>query len=87
MPPQTLLPMGSHPKTRSCSGQAKLEELQALEQLLSDAALTSEKFTRWKDEHQELYQELREWWAGQGGQDGGGDLGAEQGPPKEAAEP
>ncbi|NXI40302.1 CNKR1 kinase, partial [Galbula dea] len=43
--------------------KAKLVELQALEQLLSDAALTSEKFTRWKVEHQELYQELREWWA------------------------
>ncbi|XP_065506599.1 connector enhancer of kinase suppressor of ras 1 [Caloenas nicobarica] len=67
--------------------KAKLEELQALEQLLSDAALTSEKFTRWKDEHQELYQELQEWWAGQGGQDGGRGLGAEQGPPREAAEP
>lgn len=79
--------MGSHPKTRCCSGQAKLEELQALEQLLSDAALTSEKFMRWKDEHQELYQELRECWAGQGGQDSNGGLGAEQGPPKEAAEP
>ncbi|XP_010293683.1 PREDICTED: connector enhancer of kinase suppressor of ras 1, partial [Phaethon lepturus] len=31
--------------------KAKLVELQALEQLLSDAALTSEKFTRWKEEH------------------------------------
>ncbi|XP_071655235.1 connector enhancer of kinase suppressor of ras 1 isoform X2 [Patagioenas fasciata] len=67
--------------------KAKLEELHALEQLLSDAALTSEKFTRWKDEHQELYQELRECWAGQGGQDSDGGLGAEQGLPKEAAEP
>ncbi|NXH15105.1 CNKR1 kinase, partial [Bucco capensis] len=37
--------------------KAKLVELQALEQLLSDVALTSEKFTRWKEEHQELYQE------------------------------
>ncbi|XP_010177996.1 PREDICTED: connector enhancer of kinase suppressor of ras 1, partial [Mesitornis unicolor] len=34
--------------------KAKLAELQALEQLLSDAALTSEKFMRWKEEHQEL---------------------------------
>ncbi|NXS94943.1 CNKR1 kinase, partial [Jacana jacana] len=49
--------------------KAKLEELQALEQLLSDPALTSEKFTHWKEEHQELYQELREWWARQEGQD------------------
>ncbi|NXP46037.1 CNKR1 kinase, partial [Heliornis fulica] len=37
--------------------KAKLAELQALEQLLSDAALTSKKFTCWKEEHQELYQE------------------------------
>ncbi|KAM9213901.1 connector enhancer of kinase suppressor of ras 1 [Leptosomus discolor] len=67
--------------------KAKLVELQALEQLLSDAALTSEKFTRWKEEHQELYQELREWWARQQGQDSDGGLGAEHGPPEEAAEP
>uniref|UniRef100_A0A663EMV6 Connector enhancer of kinase suppressor of Ras 1 n=1 Tax=Aquila chrysaetos chrysaetos TaxID=223781 RepID=A0A663EMV6_AQUCH len=52
--------------------KAKLVELQALEQLLSDAALTSEKFTRWKEEHQELYQELREWWSA--GQEGEGDV-------------
>ena len=62
-------------------------ELEALEQLLSDAALTSEKFTRWKEEHQELYQELQEWWARQQGQDGDGGLGAEHSPPEEAAEP
>ncbi|NXR02091.1 CNKR1 kinase, partial [Sagittarius serpentarius] len=67
--------------------RAKLVELRALEQLLSDAALTSEKFTRWKEEHQELYQELREWWARQQGQDGDGGLGGEHGPPKKAAEP
>uniref|UniRef100_A0A8C3KSM2 PH domain-containing protein n=1 Tax=Calidris pygmaea TaxID=425635 RepID=A0A8C3KSM2_9CHAR len=67
--------------------KAKVEELQALEQLLSDAALTSEKFTRWKEEHQELYQELREWWARQEGQDPHGGLGAEHVPPEEAAEP
>ncbi|XP_037235969.1 connector enhancer of kinase suppressor of ras 1 [Falco rusticolus] len=67
--------------------KAKLAELQALEQLLSDAALTSEKFTRWKEEHQDLYQELREWWAGRLGEDPDGGLGAEHGPPEEAAEP
>ncbi|KAM6045124.1 connector enhancer of kinase suppressor of ras 1 isoform 2-T2 [Chlamydotis macqueenii] len=67
--------------------KAKLAELQALEQLLGDAALTSEKFTRWKEEHQELYQELREWWAGRQGQDPDGALGAEHRPPEEAAEP
>ncbi|KAM6235649.1 connector enhancer of kinase suppressor of ras 1 isoform 2-T2 [Spheniscus humboldti] len=65
--------------------KAKLAELQALEQLLSDAALTSEKFTHWKEEHQELYQELQEWWARRQGQDGDG--AAEHGRPEEAAEP
>ncbi|NXM81789.1 CNKR1 kinase, partial [Oenanthe oenanthe] len=45
--------------------KAKLVELQALEQLLGEAALTSDTFRRWKEEHQELYQELREGWAGQ----------------------
>ncbi|NXI66848.1 CNKR1 kinase, partial [Anseranas semipalmata] len=48
--------------------KAKLEELQALEQLLDDATLTSEKFRRWKEEHQDLYQELQEWWARRQGQ-------------------
>ncbi|NXR10407.1 CNKR1 kinase, partial [Semnornis frantzii] len=67
--------------------KAKLVELQALEQLLSDAALTSEKFTRWKEEHQELYQELQEWWAPRQGQDSNGGLKAEHGPHREAAEP
>ncbi|NXX51574.1 CNKR1 kinase, partial [Tricholaema leucomelas] len=67
--------------------KAKLVELQALEQLLSDAALTSETFTRWKEEHQELYQELQEWWAPQQRQDSNGGLEAEHGPHREAAEP
>ncbi|XP_059686863.1 connector enhancer of kinase suppressor of ras 1 [Gavia stellata] len=67
--------------------KAKLAELQALELLLSDTALTSEKFTHWKEEHQELYQELQEWWAGRQGQDPAGGLRAEHGPPEEAAEP
>ncbi|NXG95250.1 CNKR1 kinase, partial [Loxia leucoptera] len=48
--------------------KAKLAELQALEQLLGEAALTSDTFRRWKEQHQELYQELREGWAGQQGQ-------------------
>ncbi|XP_054148172.1 connector enhancer of kinase suppressor of ras 1 [Melozone crissalis] len=61
--------------------KAKLAELQALEQLLGEAALTSATFRRWKEEHQELYQELREGWAGQRGQ------GEQQGPQGEAAEP
>ncbi|POI28228.1 hypothetical protein CIB84_008022, partial [Bambusicola thoracicus] len=67
--------------------KAKLVELQALEQLLDDAALTSEKFQRWKEEHQDLYQELQEWRARQQGQDSGGGHEAEQRPPAEAAEP
>ncbi|XP_062450347.1 connector enhancer of kinase suppressor of ras 1 [Rhea pennata] len=67
--------------------KAKLTELQVLEQLLSDAALTSEKFTSWKEEHQDLYQELREWWVRQQGQDLDGGLGAEPSPLQEAAEP
>ncbi|XP_039942123.1 connector enhancer of kinase suppressor of ras 1 [Hirundo rustica] len=64
--------------------KAKLAELQALEQLLGEAALTSDTFRRWKEQHQELYQELQEGWAGQQGQ---GDAGDQQSPPKEAAEP
>lgn len=62
-------------------------ELQALEQLLSDTALTSEKFRRWKEEHQELYQELREWWAQRQHQDPEGELEAEHGSPEGAAGP
>ncbi|NWU04577.1 CNKR1 kinase, partial [Urocynchramus pylzowi] len=68
--------------------KAKLAELQALEQLLGEAALTSDTFRRWKEEHQELYQELREGWAGQQGQghqqEGAGD---QQSPHGGAAEP
>ncbi|XP_040545984.1 connector enhancer of kinase suppressor of ras 1 isoform X1 [Gallus gallus] len=67
--------------------KAKLAELQALEQLLDDAALTSEKFQRWKEEHQDLYQELQEWRARQQGQDSSGRHKAEQRPATEAAEP
>ncbi|XP_065553834.1 connector enhancer of kinase suppressor of ras 1 [Lathamus discolor] len=67
--------------------KAKLAELQALEQVLSDAALTSERFSRWKEEHQELYQELREGWARRQGQDHDRGLGAERGLPEQGAEP
>uniref|UniRef100_A0A8C3NRQ5 Connector enhancer of kinase suppressor of Ras 1 n=1 Tax=Cyanoderma ruficeps TaxID=181631 RepID=A0A8C3NRQ5_9PASS len=66
--------------------KAKLAELQALEQLLGEAALTSDTFRRWKEEHQELYQELREGWAGQQGH-GQGDAGDQHSPHEEAAEP
>ncbi|XP_063274844.1 connector enhancer of kinase suppressor of ras 1 isoform X2 [Prinia subflava] len=68
--------------------KAKLAELQALEQLLGEAALTSDTFRRWKEEHQELYQELREGWAGQQGQrHDQGDAGDQHSPHQEAAEP
>ncbi|KAM4884980.1 connector enhancer of kinase suppressor of ras 1 [Sylvia borin] len=68
--------------------KAKLVELQALEQLLGEAALTSDTFRRWKEEHQELYQELREGWAGQQGQGHEqGDAGDQHSPHEEAAEP
>ncbi|NWI17880.1 CNKR1 kinase, partial [Crypturellus soui] len=64
--------------------KAKLTELQVLEQLLGDGALTSERFASWKQEHQELYQELRESWQRQ---DAAGAPGAEPGPLQGAAEP
>ncbi|NWS80508.1 CNKR1 kinase, partial [Toxostoma redivivum] len=68
--------------------KAKLVELQALEQLLGEATLTSDTFRRWKEEHQELYQELREGWAGQQGQGHEqGDAGDQHSPHEEAAEP
>ncbi|NXI01696.1 CNIPF protein, partial [Pachycephala philippinensis] len=68
--------------------KAKLAELQALEQLLGEAALTSDTFRRWKEQHQELYQELREGWAGRQGQGHEqGDAGDQHGPHEEAAEP
>lgn len=80
--------MRGPPKTCPCSGQAKLAELQALEQLLGEAALTSDTFRRWKEEHQELYQELQEGWAGRQGQGHDqGDAGDQHGPHEEAAEP
>ncbi|NXD94913.1 CNKR1 kinase, partial [Chaetorhynchus papuensis] len=65
--------------------KAKLAELQALEQLLGEAAVTSDTFRRWKEEHQELYQELREGWAGRQGH--GHDQGDAGDQHKEAAEP
>nr|KAF6381555.1 connector enhancer of kinase suppressor of Ras 1 [Pipistrellus kuhlii] len=37
--------------------KAKLQELQALEEVLGDAELTGEKFRRWKEQNQELYSE------------------------------
>uniref|UniRef100_A0A8C0IQW8 PH domain-containing protein n=1 Tax=Chelonoidis abingdonii TaxID=106734 RepID=A0A8C0IQW8_CHEAB len=42
--------------------KAKVAELQILDQLLNDSELTSEKFRHWKEENQELYQEIHQWW-------------------------
>uniref|UniRef100_A0A8V5H328 Uncharacterized protein n=1 Tax=Melopsittacus undulatus TaxID=13146 RepID=A0A8V5H328_MELUD len=85
--PQITLPVWGCPTSPPLSQQAKLLELQALEQLLSDAALTSESFSRWKQEHQELYQELQQGWTRRQGQDQDMGLGAERGLPQEGAEP
>ncbi|NXM07331.1 CNKR1 kinase, partial [Tyrannus savana] len=67
--------------------KAKLVELEALEQLLGEASLTSGTFRRWKEEHQELYQELREGWAGWQRQGHDEGTGGERDPPGEAAGP
>lgn len=83
-PPKAPCPCVCPTQNLHFSVQAKLAELQALEQLLGEAALTSDTFRRWKEEHQELYQELREGWAGQQGQ--GHEQGA-AGDHQEAAEP
>lgn len=42
---------------KGLSLQAKLQELQALEEVLGDPELTGEKFRRWKEQNQELYSE------------------------------
>lgn len=87
-PTNVPCPCVAPPKTCPCFGQAKLAELQALEQLLGEATLTSDTFRRWKEEHQELYQELQEGWAGRQGQGHDqGDAGDQHGPHEEAAEP
>uniref|UniRef100_A0A8C0QD05 Connector enhancer of kinase suppressor of Ras 1 n=1 Tax=Canis lupus familiaris TaxID=9615 RepID=A0A8C0QD05_CANLF len=39
------------------SSQAKLQELQALEEVLGDPELTGEKFRQWKEQNQDLYLE------------------------------
>ncbi|XP_014447479.1 connector enhancer of kinase suppressor of ras 1 isoform X2 [Tupaia chinensis] len=44
--------------------KAKLQELQALEEVLSDPELTGEKFRRWKEQNQELYSESLGAWGG-----------------------
>nr|XP_003471161.1 connector enhancer of kinase suppressor of ras 1 [Cavia porcellus] len=37
--------------------KAKMQELQALDEVLDDPELTAEKFRRWKEQNQELYEE------------------------------
>ncbi|KAG6931313.1 connector enhancer of kinase suppressor of Ras 1, partial [Chelydra serpentina] len=66
--------------------KAKVAELQILDQVLNDSELTSEKFRHWKEEHQELYQEIHQWWGHRPGRAEGleAELGAESSP-QEAA--
>ncbi|XP_073759235.1 connector enhancer of kinase suppressor of ras 1 isoform X2 [Callorhinus ursinus] len=42
--------------------KAKLQELQALEEVLGDPELTGEKFRQWKEQNQELYSESLGGW-------------------------
>ncbi|XP_053124735.1 connector enhancer of kinase suppressor of ras 1 isoform X2 [Hemicordylus capensis] len=49
-------------RTLQSTLKAKLAELQLLDNLLDDSELTSEKFSHWKEQHQELYQEIQAWW-------------------------
>lgn len=46
-----------HVRALQSTLKAKLQELQALEEVLSDPELTGEKFRRWKEQNQELYSE------------------------------
>ncbi|XP_070239296.1 connector enhancer of kinase suppressor of ras 1 isoform X2 [Bos mutus] len=50
--------------------KAKLQELQALEEVLGDPELTGEKFRRWKEQNQELYSEGLGAWGGEQAQGG-----------------
>ncbi|CAI5781574.1 connector enhancer of kinase suppressor of ras 1 isoform X1 [Podarcis lilfordi] len=50
-------------RTLQSTLKAKTAELQLLDILLDDSELTSEKFRAWKEQHQELYQEIQAWWA------------------------
>ncbi|XP_004850695.2 connector enhancer of kinase suppressor of ras 1 [Heterocephalus glaber] len=44
--------------------KAKMQELQALDEVLGDSELTAEKFRRWKEQNQELYSEGLGVWGG-----------------------
>ncbi|KAM6428195.1 connector enhancer of kinase suppressor of ras 1 [Liasis olivaceus] len=50
-------------RTLQSTLKAKTAELQLLDILLEDTELTSKKFRSWKEQHQELYQEIQMWWA------------------------
>ncbi|ETE65202.1 Connector enhancer of kinase suppressor of ras 1, partial [Ophiophagus hannah] len=58
-------------KNPEINEKAKTAELQLLDILLDDTELNSEKFRSWKDQHQELYQEIQKWWAKKLDQDNG----------------
>ncbi|XP_016043408.1 connector enhancer of kinase suppressor of ras 1 isoform X2 [Erinaceus europaeus] len=45
--------------------KAKLQELQALEEVLGDPQLTAEKFRQWKEQNRELYSESLGAWGGE----------------------
>uniref|UniRef100_A0A8C8ZGD3 Connector enhancer of kinase suppressor of Ras 1 n=1 Tax=Prolemur simus TaxID=1328070 RepID=A0A8C8ZGD3_PROSS len=51
-------------RTLQSTLKAKLQELQALEEVLGDPELTGEKFRRWKEQNQELYSEGLGAWGG-----------------------
>lgn len=63
-------------RTLQSTLKAKNTELQMLDKLLDDSELTSEKFRHWKDEHQELYLEIRAWGAQQACLDNGAKIDA-----------
>ncbi|XP_060547443.1 connector enhancer of kinase suppressor of ras 1 isoform X2 [Pantherophis guttatus] len=58
-------------RTLQSTLKAKTAELQLLDILLEDTELNSEKFRSWKEQHQELYQEIQMWWATKLDQDNG----------------
>ncbi|XP_058051114.1 connector enhancer of kinase suppressor of ras 1 isoform X2 [Ahaetulla prasina] len=58
-------------RTLQSTLKAKTAELQLLDILLEDTELNSEKFRSWKEQHQELYQEIQMWWAKKLDQDNG----------------
>ncbi|XP_013910004.1 PREDICTED: connector enhancer of kinase suppressor of ras 1 [Thamnophis sirtalis] len=58
-------------RTLQSTLKAKTAELQLLDILLEDTELNSEKFTSWKEQHQELYQEIQMWRAKKLDQDNG----------------